>query len=135
VQNGDKVEAFNMAIDQARFLFGKEANERLTELFVRSIQYHSRMMTIADKEPIDPEWMKAHEAEIKALEKWLKERVYNISDVFGPELSVFENEFVVRRDTNINRYWATLTGDDTDATTNWKELMSRNEEMIKRTEV
>lgn len=127
-----KIKDFKMAIDQARFLFGKEPNERITELSVRSIQYHSIMMTIASHDASDSDYMKANKAEIDALEKWLKERVYQLSDVFGPELSVFESEFVARRDTDINKYWVKLTGDDNDAMANWADAMSRTQEIIKR---
>jgi len=107
INGAEIMDRFKTALDQARFLFGKEANERLSELAIRSIQYYGKLKA-SKRMPVDGGQIQPERvADLQSLETWLRARKHNLSDVFGPELAVSDSPFVFKANLETtNMHWA-----------------------------
>ena len=113
----EEIKRFKEGLDKAKFLFGKNANERLRALSIVGIRFpplkHRLNAIIADGK--DPEQRDIDE--VLMLEKSLRDKMYNLADVFGPELAVTNDPFVFKEDLEpITKYWLTGKVDPQEST-------------------
>ena len=85
---------FKRARDQSKFLFNRETNVRLKEVSDKGYAYFAKRNVNNHNVAIGRDVTQRQIEDVQNLEYWLWDRLYNLSDLFGPELAVSDDPFV-----------------------------------------
>ena len=86
-KTGEQIMAFRADTNDARFLFGPEVVDFLSEIYSKSWQYRRTIHRLSDRNPTDHEKYKQWANDEAELLRWFDDQMKRVNEVFAPYLS------------------------------------------------